>query len=339
MSKPGKPGKLRRMGSGDGETSPALGSPGGGRVNAMLSGGGAAPAPASSTGRRNSVAASVFGDAPGDGAEGSPSEPARPLPECLDAQNIGKIVLMHAAPPRSTKAGAEPTTRSGKELWASLRLTLRDGTTRSWLGLTEKAEGADESLVDKTEKKARSEAVLAGMYLDDTKFRQTWDSAQIALLVYIAVLVPFRIGFDQNTDPGDFFFIFDVGVDIYFIVDVYLSFNTTRQDNEGKLVWKKRDVRIGYMKVRRSAWLTSTGSACAPGRQLTQPSACACACTEGLVHHRSTWLSAAALLATAARDRGRLRRHEVEQERPFAAPRALAQVAAASPHQPSAGAV
>ena len=236
------PNKLNRSGSKEGERTPALGSTAGRRRSVDAT---ASVQAAPTTGRRNSVAA-MFGVPSADERDGHSAQPLRPMPECLDAQNRGKIYLMHDGEPQVNAAA--PGRRSGKELWSKLRATLRDNTTRSWLGLTEKADGTDESLMDKTEKKARAEAVLAGMYLDDTRFRQTWDSAQIALLVYIALLVPFRIGFDQNAEPGDLFFIFDVGVDIYFVVDVYLSFNTTRQDSEGKLVWRKRDVRIGYIK-------------------------------------------------------------------------------------------
>eukprot|EP01043_Picozoa_sp_COSAG02_P035665 COSAG02_NODE_2567_length_8517_cov_2.589570_4_plen_617_part_00 len=252
------PSGLKRHGSKDSERTPALGSAAGRRnsVTQAVFDGPIHQGPAPGTGRRNSVAASVFGEASTDERGSEPA--ARPLPECLDAQNIGKVYLMHDGEPQTTRSA--PGNRSGKELWGKLRATLKDSTTRSWLGLTEKVDGADESLVDKTEKKARSEAVLAGMYLDDTRFRQTWDSAQIALLVYIAVLVPFRIGFDQNAEPGDLFFIFDVGVDVYFIVDVYLSFNTTRHDSEGKLVWKKREVRMGYMK----GWFTIDLLGCLP---------------------------------------------------------------------------
>ena len=247
------PNKLSKSGSKEGERSPALGTTGGRRsVDGTIS-----VQAAPTTGRRNSVAA-MFGAPSAVERDGYSAEPLRPMPECLDAQNRGKVYLMHDGDPQPNAVA--PGRRSGKELWSKLRATLRDNTTRSWLGLTENMDGTDESLMDKTEKKARAEAVLAGMYLDDTRFRQTWDTVQIALLVYIALLVPFRIGFDQNAEPGDFFFIFDVGVDIYFIVDVYLSFNTTRQDSEGKLVWRKRDVRTGYLK----GWFTIDLLGCLP---------------------------------------------------------------------------
>ena len=45
-------------------------------------------------------------------------------------------------------------------------------------------------------------------------FRSRWDLAQALLLIYIAINVPYRIGFDQGTNPWEFWFCFDVVVDI-----------------------------------------------------------------------------------------------------------------------------
>ena len=42
------------------------------------------------------------------------------------------------------------------------------------------------------------------------------------LLIYIAIVVPYRIGFDDDTAPWEFWFTFDLCVDIYFLVDLFL---------------------------------------------------------------------------------------------------------------------
>ena len=208
----------------------------------------AGPPAAASGGRRGSVLEQMMMMSP-DGEDGAVVEMSRPLPECLDVTNQGRIQLMQEAPREADMGPRKPKgQRTGKELWNNLRVTMSDVTTQSWLGLTEKTDENDESLLDKTEKHGRLEAAAIGMYMPDTSFRKIWDFLQICLLVYIAVVVPFRIGFDQNAPLLSFFFVFDIFVDIYFITDVYLSFNTCQTDEEGKLIWKPREVRMHYMK-------------------------------------------------------------------------------------------
>ena len=48
--------------------------------------------------------------------------------------------------------------------------------------------------------------------------RRQWDAAQIFALFYVAIAVPYRIGFDHDTAPWEFWFLFDIVVDVYFIV-------------------------------------------------------------------------------------------------------------------------
>ena len=48
------------------------------------------------------------------------------------------------------------------------------------------------------------------------KFKKTWDIVQVVILVYVAAMVPFRIGFRQELSPDDPLFWVDVGVDAYF---------------------------------------------------------------------------------------------------------------------------
>ena len=43
------------------------------------------------------------------------------------------------------------------------------------------------------------------------------------LLIYIAIWVPYRIGFNDDASPWDPAFIFDVCVDVYFIFDLVQS--------------------------------------------------------------------------------------------------------------------
>ena len=47
------------------------------------------------------------------------------------------------------------------------------------------------------------------------KFRKLWDVVQVVLLVYVALMVPYRTGFQEDIDVGSTGFWFEVGVDLY----------------------------------------------------------------------------------------------------------------------------
>lgn len=50
-------------------------------------------------------------------------------------------------------------------------------------------------------------------------FRLTWNIIQSVILVYVASVVPFRIGFDVVLEPYTYGWWFEAGVDAFFIVD------------------------------------------------------------------------------------------------------------------------
>ena len=56
----------------------------------------------------------------------------------------------------------------------------------------------------------------------NSAFRSYWDLCQAVFLIYIALVVPWRIGFNQPTEPGEFWFGFDLLIDIYFWIDLVL---------------------------------------------------------------------------------------------------------------------
>jgi hypothetical protein len=174
----------------------------------------------------------------GGGGDGSPMI----LPECLQTDFGGVAALMLRSP---QSAGSVPGKRSGAALWADLRDTLRDRTTRSWLGLTCGQDANVDNAHSNQEKRNKlreAEARKEGMILPNSKFHQWWDFAQIVLLSYIAIMVPFRIGFDANAMPWEFLFLFDAAVDAYFIIDIYVNFKTCIRTKTGDLVVDKRVV-------------------------------------------------------------------------------------------------
>ena len=72
----------------------------------------------------------------------------------------------------------------------------------------------------------------------DGDWARRWDEAQIFLLVYLAILVPYRIGFDLDAQPGELLFAIDVCVDVYFIVDTVTAFFRAYYDDDGMLQYR-----------------------------------------------------------------------------------------------------
>ena len=76
-----------------------------------------------------------------------------------------------------------------------------------------------------------------------------WDWFVLLLVFYTSITVPFSLGFYAFSDPENskFGFVFDIFVDICFVIDVFVSWRTTYYDREGALVLDKKLVRRKYI--------------------------------------------------------------------------------------------
>eukprot|EP01047_Picozoa_sp_COSAG01_P059029 COSAG01_NODE_7034_length_3383_cov_4.056334_1_plen_772_part_00 len=109
---------------------------------------------------------------------------------------------------------------------------------------------------------ARERITQSRVLLDpDCLFRQCWDLIQVVLLLYMAFLLPFRVGF-SIPDPllwsSDFWL--GVAIDLYFALDIYLSFVTCSYDEEGILVTEARVLLSNYL----SGWFSLDLISCLP---------------------------------------------------------------------------
>ena len=64
--------------------------------------------------------------------------------------------------------------------------------------------------------------------MSESTFRAWWDIAQVLLLLYVVVTVPFRLGFDQRVDAWTFTFFVEAVVDLYFLLDIGVNFPKLR---------------------------------------------------------------------------------------------------------------
>ena len=107
----------------------------------------------------------------------------------------------------------------------------------------------------------------------DCAFRQAWDVAQVVILLYMAVSLPITgasfsspprsrpcfppphaclgcaVGFSLPEPPlGSVNFWIQLLIDLYFVVDIYLSFVTCIYDEHGGLVTDRREIFAAYVQ-------------------------------------------------------------------------------------------
>ena len=133
--------------------------------------------------------------------------------------------------------------RSGKELWALLRprlLTLVR-MQRKW--------GPIHDLYDAVvESRYSGQAIPPNVIDPDSKFSQRWDLTQVVLLLYVAMVVPLRAGFDIEVELWTVAFFWDMMIDFYFAMDIWLSFRMAFWTSDGVLETNKDEIARHYCK-------------------------------------------------------------------------------------------
>jgi CRP-like cAMP-binding protein len=91
-------------------------------------------------------------------------------------------------------------------------------------------------------------------------FRGRWDLTQACILVYIALVVPFRVGYKQPAEGG--WYAFDLIIDLYFYIDIVFNFCTGFVDpsDEERVIYHPGVIAKNYAKT----WLAIDVVACLP---------------------------------------------------------------------------
>lgn len=118
-------------------------------------------------------------------------------------------------------------------------------------------------------REAAEDMSASGVVLNpESTFRRRWDMIQLLLLIYVAIAVPFRVGFSVKLDLWTFWFFFDVSTDIYFISDIFVSFQTAYYDERGELETKVDRIFSNYFRT----WFPVDALACFPGQLISYAS-------------------------------------------------------------------
>lgn len=174
-------------------------------------------------------------------------------------------------PPLPRGAVRQPTPadyggRPGKELWAILRrrykveraLSKVNADLNKLFGKNVETEEDELQLASPAEKvldQLQKKRLFVG---PENRVRQIWDGMQVFLLFYVAFIIPFRECYDVQVTPWTGEFWWEVFVDCYFILDIFLNFRTAIVDKHGALVLSSKKIAQAYM--------TSTFTCCSsPG--------------------------------------------------------------------------
>ena len=68
----------------------------------------------------------------------------------------------------------------------------------------------------------------------------------VFLLVYTAVVVPFRVSFIDSTDI-DGWFVNELIMDFLFLLDICFTFNTPFFDKQANMVYNRREIAREYL--------------------------------------------------------------------------------------------
>jgi hypothetical protein len=92
---------------------------------------------------------------------------------------------------------------------------------------------------------------IGSVIFPDSKWIKVWDAVSIVLLVGLAFIIPYQIGVSAGiylvTDL--WWFIVNVIVNTFFLVDTFLYFWRAYRDEEGRLVFNLRRIRRRYLKT------------------------------------------------------------------------------------------
>jgi len=79
-------------------------------------------------------------------------------------------------------------------------------------------------------------------------FRLKWDSAVCIIMLYILITIPLQLCFEVDLPPSHPWSLFDLGVNVFFMVDILVSFNTAFFE-ESKLITSRFEISKKYLKL------------------------------------------------------------------------------------------
>ena len=107
----------------------------------------------------------------------------------------------------------------------------------------EEAEAIDQQVISENRKNMKKSCCVI---FPDSNFRTCWDLISFLFIIYQSILIPFRISFEQDAAGG--FFYFETVIDVFFISEIFITFNTGYYRN-GNLVMQRKYIILNYVRT------------------------------------------------------------------------------------------
>ena len=85
------------------------------------------------------------------------------------------------------------------------------------------------------------------LIMPGNRIKQWWDILIIYHLIYTALIVPYRVSFEEKS--SDFLFYYDCWMDLCFLTDIVLTFFTAIKLDNNKICTDKSQIAKSYLKI------------------------------------------------------------------------------------------
>lgn len=85
------------------------------------------------------------------------------------------------------------------------------------------------------------------LFLHYSNTKGFWDWWILILTTYIAIMVPYNVAFRRNDRKRDLI-IFDMVIELFFIMDIVVHFRTSFVDMSGRIIYDQKKIAVHYLK-------------------------------------------------------------------------------------------
>lgn len=157
-----------------------------------------------------------------------------------------------------------PTKQRIAYLWKRTRILMRTLSRLIKIWKDIQLYGLSQNHLETNFARRESEEIPTNFEVDkylchpESKFIKAWSFIILLLLIYTASVVPYRLCFIEETIMS--WFILENIIDSLFFCDIIVTFNSSYHDEEMKLVCKRKDIALNYIKH----WFFIDLTACIP---------------------------------------------------------------------------
>jgi hypothetical protein len=84
-------------------------------------------------------------------------------------------------------------------------------------------------------------------YTPESRFRRIWDALSVVFLNYVVWMVPLRVFFDVTVDALSTAWLIELGVDIFFLLDIWFNFRTGFVSDKNQVVMEPSKICVSYI--------------------------------------------------------------------------------------------